>query len=340
MAQQDGTSITIVPTASVGPANGAPSLTQNVASSFMLDRGQMMRFQNGALTGSIVKPNKPIGSWGGYWCTSVVEKTRTQGNGSCDGDHDQLPPVQALGSEYVAVRYRNRHPSIEESPPWRVIGTVDGTTLTYDPPQSGAPATLQAGEVQLLFGAGPYVVKSKDAQHPFEFQAYMTDCELTSWQGPPLPNDGIGCAGDPDSTLVVPSAQYLASYIFFTDPTYPETNLVIVRQKATDGHFHDVNLDCAGTLTGCKPIGTSGLYEYTRADLQTGNWQKVGACDNGRHEAKSDAPFGLTVWGWGTDQGWAQTKNGGHNTTWVSYSYPAGMSIRPINTVVVSPVPR
>jgi hypothetical protein len=340
VAREDGTSITIVPPAApaaqTAARNGAPALAPNTATTFLLDRGQMMRFQNGALTGSVVRSSKPIGSWGGYWCTPVAEQSRVAG-GSCDGDHDQLAPIQALGSEYLAVRYRNRHPTIDESPPWRLIGAADGTTLTYDPPQAGAPATLKLGEVATFYGPGPFVVKSQDTAHPFAFQAYMTDCELGSFDGPALPNDGIGCAGDPDSTVVVPSAQYLNSYIFFSDPTYPETNLVFTRKKGPDGIFHDVTLDCAGKLGGWQPIGTGGEYEFTRADLQTGNWQKVGACDNGRHEAKSDIPFGLTIWGWGTDQGNAPD---GHNTTWVSYSYPAGMSVRRINTVVALPITR
>ena len=44
----------------------------------------------------------------------------------------------------------------------------------------------------------------------------------------------------------MPPEQYLQQYVFFTDPTYPETNLVVVRARGTDGQFHDVNLDCGG----------------------------------------------------------------------------------------------
>ena len=45
---------------------------------------------------------------------------------------------------------------------------------------------------------------------------------------------------------------------------------------------------------------------------------------DGAHLAKSDANFGLTVWGW---------------DVYVSYAYPAGLSTRPVNTVVVLPGP-
>jgi hypothetical protein len=52
---------------------------------------------------------------------------------------------------------------------------------------------------------------------------------------------------------------------------------------------------------------------------------KVGGCDNGRHEMTSAGPFGITVWGFDNS---------------VSYAYPAGASIKPINSIVVPPVPR
>jgi hypothetical protein len=113
--------------------------------------------------------------------------------------------------------------------------------------------------------------------------------------------------------------------VFFTDPTYPETDLVIVREKGTDGQFHDVKLDCAGTLSGWQTVGA---YEWTRADLQTGNFTPVGNCNNGRHEITSTAPFGLQVWGWGTPNTTSFTAN-------VSYGYPGGMNLAPINSVVI-----
>jgi hypothetical protein len=59
-------------------------------------------------------------------------------------------------------------------------------------------------------------------------------------------------------------------------------------------------------------VGSSGKYEYARVDLVKGGTPQ-GNCDNGVHKASSDAPFGLTVWGWDTT---------------VSYAYPAGMSVQ------------
>jgi hypothetical protein len=160
----------------------------------------------------------------------------------------------------------------------------------------------------------------------------MTGCQETD----PAESD---CRGDPEFVNVIPPQQYLSDYVFFTDPTYPETNLVIIRSKTAAG-FQDVTLDCAGVLSGWMPVGNGGQYEYTRADLVTGDFTKVGNCDNGRHEIKSTGPFGLAVWGWGsaaTGGSFGLPGNGFYSQA-VSYAYPAGASVQPINTVVVPPM--
>ena len=125
--------------------------------------------------------------------------------------------------------------------------------------------------------------------------------------------------------------------MFFTDPTYPETDLVIVRVKGPGG-FADVTLDCAGLLSGWQPVGTSGQYEYTRFDLSRHNFEGQSGCDNGRHEITSNVPFGLTVWGWGSAETGQQLS--GFYSQYVSYAYPGGASVAPINKVYVPPIPK
>jgi hypothetical protein len=118
---------------------------------------------------------------------------------------------------------------------------------------------------------------------------------------------------------------------------------VVTRSKA-GGAFADVTLDClTGPLSGWQPAGSSGEFEYTRVDLSRGNFAKQAGCDNGRHEMKSTAPFGLTVWGWGsaaTGGGLGPGGGSGFYSQAVSYAYPAGAGVKPVNTVVVSAGPR
>jgi hypothetical protein len=323
-AAQNGTTVTVSPTAAIAAGKGVAGTAQGVSQTYTLQQGQVLQFSQPAeLSGSVIASNNPVGVWGGHSALNVGV------NDCCaDSSHQQIPPVRALGNEYTGVRYRNRYVGQEESPPWRLVGAVNGTQLTYEPAApAGAPTALALGQVADFDSNGPFVVRSQDSQHPFYFAAYMTGA------GPYDPNETDG-RGDSEFVNVVPPAEDLSSYVFFTDPTYPETDLVIVRAQGS-GAFADVTLDCSGVVTGWQPVGSSGNYEYARVDLVTGDFVGQNGCSNGRHEIKSTAPFGLTVWGWGS----AATGNGltGFYTQYVSYAYPAGASIAPINMVVVPP---
>jgi hypothetical protein len=236
------------------------------------------------------------------------------------------------------VRYRNRYDGIEEEPPWRFIGAVNGTALTYDPaPPKGAPLSINLGQVIDFHATGQFVVRSQDANHPFYMSAHMTGAAQFDPNEQMPPTGSADGRGDAEFVNVVPPAEYLDKYVFFTDPTYSETNLVIVRIKGPEG-FADVNLDCLGVVDGWQPLGAAGKYQYTRVDLVRHNFEPQGKCNNGRHEMMSKQPFGVTVWGWGS----AETGNigAGFYTQYVSYAYPAGAGVAPINTVEVPTVPK
>ena len=312
VAAQDGTEVTIRPKVAILAGNGVDGADPNAPTTYKLNAGQHLQVTQGQeLTGSPIASNKPIGLFAGHPCMDVPV-----GAPYCDHGEQQIPPIHAMGNEYAAVTHRART-SAPENPPWRIIGAVDGTTLVYEP-SVGGPQTVGLGDVVEFRTSVPFTVKSQDADHPFLLVTYMTGASTTG-----------SAYGDADFVRAVPSPQYLDRYIFFTDPTYPETNLVVTRRRH-DGVFSDVALDCAGTLGGWAPIGTSGDYEYTRIDLVRHDFQKQGACDNGRHEMTSPKPFGVTVWGWGTSET-------AIFTGYVSYGYPAGQNVAPLTSIVVPP---
>lgn len=276
--------------------------------------------QDAELSGTLITSNKPVGVWGGASCLTIDVT-----DGACDTAHQQVPPTWALGHRYAAVRYPNRFPGQEEVVPWRLVGIVDDTELRYEPgAPPGAPAALHRGEVVELWAPGPFVVTSQDADHPFYVSAHMTGCARVSPPPTPELND---CRGDPEFVNVVPLDQYLARYTFFTDPTFPETHLILIRERHEEG-FADVTVDCAGVVSGWQPIDAAGDHEYAYVTLVTGDFASVNGCRNGLHRAASARPFGLIVWGWGSAATTTQTT---HN----SYAYPAGASLRPINDVDV-----
>ena len=109
--------------------------------------------------------------------------------------------------------------------------------------------------------------------------------------------------GDEEFVNILPPAQFLTKYVFFTDPTYSTTNLVLTRVKGASG-FKDVKVDCLGTVSGWKPIGSSGKYEWVGVDLVRGK-VGVGSCKNGPQVASSEGQFGLMVWGTDTYSSYA-----------------------------------
>jgi hypothetical protein len=315
VAAEDDTHVTIKPNAAIIASGGIPGTAAGTPVTYKLQHGEVLQItQSDSLTGSPVQSDRPITLFAGHPCVTVPI-----GQNYCDHAEQQIPPISALGSEYAGVTYRQRT-STPENPVWVMIGVADGTTLTWDPPVGG-PTGVNVSQVAMFKTATPFHVKSQDADHPFLLLSTMTGATTV---GNGESEQGYG---DPDVVRVVPVAQYLGQYVFFTDPTYPETDLVVTRARGKDG-FSDVTLDCAGKLSGWQPIGSSGLYEYTRIDLVRHDFVPQGSCDNGRHEMTSSGSFGVTVWGWGTPETTP-------TTGYVSYGYPAGENVGQLTTIVV-----
>jgi hypothetical protein len=327
LAREEGTEVTVLPKVAIEGGPTVASAPGNAPVTYTLGSGEYLQIsQEAELTGSVIQANKPIGLWGSqsYVCVPAWANAP-------ELEHQQIPPIRAWGSRYAGVRHRNRLAAqSEEAPPWRLVGAVDGTELSWTPNvPAGAPTTLDQGELAEFFAPGPFVVESQHDDHPFYLAQYMTGFQYS--EGPTPPTIG---EGDAEWVNVVPVDQYLDRYVFFTDPTFPETNLVVVRKKlpATQA-FADVTLDCAGALSGWQPLGD---LEYTRIDLVTGNYEPVNGCDNGRHEMTSAAPFAVTVWGWG---GYSEHPPWSGGTGAVSYAYPAGAGVASLNDVDVPPTP-
>jgi hypothetical protein len=175
---------------------------------------------------------------------------------------------------------------------------------------------------------GPFRVTSQDKDHPFVFVQLMTSANVADPPGARVGATAPGYGpwlGDEEFLVVQPPQQFLSHYVFFTDPAYPTTNLVITRVK-TAGSFQDVNIDCLGTIPAAswKDVGTSGLYQVTNVDLVRAAIG-VGTCKNGRHVADSKGPIGVIVWG---------------EDSYSSYAYPAGGNAATLTTATVPASPK
>jgi IgGFc binding protein len=321
VAQTDGTTVQITPKTALPAGTGVAAAPANTTTTYTLNSGQYVQWQNaGDMAGSVISSNNPVSFTGGtgYLC----ETSTTSSGGGCDSGHQLIPPVSALGSEYVAPPYATRRADLqEESIKYRLVGTTAGTTLSYAPSVNGAPGTLGVGQVAEFQATGPFTITSQDAMHPFYVGQYMSGCMVTSGSRPGYVIDPISntpCLGDEEFVNVLPPAQWLSSYVFFTDPTYTTTNLVVVRKADSGGTFADVTVDCLGVIGNWKPVADGSMYEITNVDLQRLN--PVGTCTNGRHTASSAGAFNIMVWGL---------------ANFASYAYPAGGNVGKINPVVV-----
>ena len=309
VAAKDDTTVTVIGSVSIAAGIDVEGAAANEPKTYRLQRGEQLQIaQEAELTGSRIGADKPIGVWSGHTCMKVPTDC------CCDSAQIELFPLKSWGREYAVVPYISRaSDELPEQYVYRVTGAVDGTALTYEPSRpKNAPLALRAGESVLFDSTTPFVVKSQDADHPFAVFAYMTGFEYARAQ---LRD------GDPEFTTVIPSEQFLGRYVFFVDPTYRNSQLVVVRSRDERNELHPVVLDCAGPLEGWTPIGDSGQHEYVRVRvIKNGASQAVGSgtCAAGRHEIDSRGPFAVTVWGTGQAS---------------SYAYPGGAALRTINDV-------
>jgi hypothetical protein len=273
-AWQDNTTVTITTKASTPAAGGAPAFTAGTAQQVMLNAGEVLELttRSGDLTGSLVTSDKPVQVISGHYCADVPETA-----GYCDHLEESMFSVDALGTKYVVTA-----PAVTTSPNGkieyvRIIGTHANTTLTYDPPQAGAPTTIaNPGD----FVEIPNTVASfqVSADHKIIVAQYMEGSSTT-------PDN----TGDPSLALAVPVEQFRSSYLFHA-PTNYTTNYVDVVAPMGDV----VMLD--GKPLTLKAIGGNNnwaLARVTPLDNGPGN--------DGNHAITGTMPFGITVYGYGQD---------------------------------------
>ena len=315
------TTIEVHPTETLPMGPNIPLAPAGQTTTFYLRKGQTLQWGGSDPTGAIIRSSAPIGVFTGstyLWVTAGESA-----DGGRDAAHQQLPPVSAMAHEYVGGGIVTRRASLQpETSVYRLVRVAHGTQLSWDPaPPPGAPTSLGAGQVVEFETKTLFHVEAQDEDHPFSLTQYMTGSVFADY----MRQDGtfpkpIGVSaqcgiGDEEWVRVLSPRQFLHRYVFFTDPKYATTNLVVTRRNDGNG-FEDVHLGCLGQITDWQPVGTGGRFEVAHVDLVRRSVPNA-QCETSRHEAVSMGRFGITVWG----------------TDWCSsYAYPAGGSFRPINS--------
>lgn len=269
-AQQDGTMVTITSKGATVAAGGVPALTPGTPASVMMNAGDVIELvSDGDFTGTKVDATAPVQVIGGHYCADVPDLN----TGACDHMEESMFGVDTLGTNYII-----NAPAVTSIPAGkveviRVIATQPGTTLTYNPPQAGAPTTIA--------NAGDFV-QIADNSASFELTASAKVLVAQYMEG----QDAGGNTGDPAMALAVPVEQFRTSYLFHAPVTY-DSNYVDVTAPV------GANITLDGTAVPLTPIGTTGFA--------LGRVQSLGKgpAMDGSHSITGDQAFGITVYGYG-----------------------------------------
>jgi gliding motility-associated-like protein len=181
VATADDSEIEITPSTDLegGYAAGLPFVVQ-------LNQGECIQYRTltgGDLTGTRITGTaangncRPFAVFSGTDCTNLPTEC-----GACDHIFDQNFPISLWGTEYFLTPW-SFISSIGGGYTWRVMASVDNTTVTVD---GGGAFTLNAGEYQEFnHDADPHCV---NADQPIAVIQYM---------------EGITCGGDGDPAMVV-----------------------------------------------------------------------------------------------------------------------------------------
>lgn len=251
------------------------------------------------LSGTVIEADKPI------WVVSAVRAARIplcRHTTVVEGCESFVEPLCASGSDFLQEQnlpldywgreYVGPHSPLRGSEDhyWRVYAGDDNVTVTVDPPQPGTPIQLAkrgdwqelvapAGTNLLFNGTGPFM--------PVQYVA-----------GHYVANN----IGSPAMVQMVPTAQFLNSYVFVTGYGYEYHYVQTVRPSGGADVLLDDEL-----VTGWQEFGA---WEVATIDIE-----------EGPHEIESADSFGIIQYGYSV----LPDPNNPTSKPSSGYAYPGGM---------------
>ncbi len=252
------------------------------------------------LSGTRVTATGPVAVFGGSSCANIPTDAQY-----CDHIEQQMPPLQAWGRNYIAAKFKPRG---NEPDIYRVIAGPTATQLNIAPPINGVST----------IGLAPYQVFEISTTQDFSVAATAPVLMAQYMVGSAYPGADNGCdrsglggntgqcaigehsscgstaIGDPAELILVPTEQFLSSYIVLTPADYVEDNITIVAP------------------TGAQLTIDGQPLPVTATPLSAGHEVYRFSVGDGVHRVDGTAPFGLYVYGYDCD---------------VSYAYPGGLNL-------------
>ena len=274
VAQEDNTTVTVTPSATGKFVQAGGGIAANGTGQVVLNESDVLEVfteLNGFnddnlsdLTGTMISADKPVSVFGGHKCTQIPI-----GVDACDRLEEAMPPIETLAKEYLVTPPFLVNNQVKAQM-IRVIATEAATTISYDPPQNGAPTNL--------VNAGDFFEIPQNANN-FKITA---DKKVLVAQY--MQSQGLSESGDPAMALAVATAQYRMNYLIHAPLLY-EKNFANV----TAPMGANVTMD-GNPINGFTAIGGSG-YGVARVTIP----------DNadGNHTFDGDQKFGVSIYGYG-----------------------------------------
>jgi hypothetical protein len=334
---EDDTAVTIALDTDTIAGGGLPAHTAGETIEVTLDRYQVLNLETGSFnadfTGTAVTATERIAVFTGSEA-SDAPRFDTLADRQCCADHleEQLFPEVSFGVHFAAVKTPLRSAVIadagwdvevvpDEPEYWRVVATAANTVITTNLPIPDDEFVLQRGESKIFESERDFVLESTE---PIAFGQFPAS-QLATGIPSTLPGGERPPGGDPSYMVVPPVEQWRTEYLFLVPNKYAYDYLLIAAPADAELRYDQIPLDhvllCEYEPIGTLPTGpgdTPEEYVAIRCPLSMPTPEGPGLQDDGVHflETTNNRPFGLMVWGW---------------DSFVSYGYPGGSNVEPIN---------
>ncbi len=141
VASKENTTVSVTPTIKTQAGGGIQTMSPGQTYTYTLQPFQVLNIksdQNGGdLTGTEITADKPVAVFSGHEAAVTSDR--------CCADHleQQLFPLNTWGKTYIAAK---SFPRGKEKDYWRIVASVDGTVVTFEPASVSGPKTLNRGE--------------------------------------------------------------------------------------------------------------------------------------------------------------------------------------------------
>jgi hypothetical protein len=275
---QNSTTVTITPSEDVDGYTAGVPYTETLNQG---DEYQLIDDGGGDISGTLITSSAPVAVFAGNNCADVPQSAFY-----CNTLAEEMTPTDTWGTDFLTEPLATR-----SGDTFRFMASKNDTTVDVD---GSSVATLNSGqEYETILTSASSIT----ANNPIQVMQYSNGQTYD------------GANADPFDITIPPTEQFLNSYTVTTepsgaDPAITQNYLNIV---APTSETSSIDLDGADLPSSdFTPIaGTS----YSGAQIPVAF---------GDHNVSASLPFGLSIYGYGNDDG---------------YGYPGGFTLSPIAVV-------